>query len=159
MRGFPTRSEFTEGVVGVAGGLLQLKEPPGVVHQVLLVLRVHGVHLPVLTALVKQRAQEELREPAGGRRAQASPAASTAPAPLVSTPANYYNKSIFESSRTILPDTFHPQFKDATPSIINERLHRPFLASPVQMAFTIHPRGGTISLARRQEPTAPSFIH
>lgn len=73
IRGVRTGSEFTEGVVGVARGLLQLEEPPGVVHQVLLVLRVHGVHLPVLAALVKQRAQEELGKPAdrgggGGRR-------------------------------------------------------------------------------------------
>lgn len=58
-----TCSKFTEGVVLVAGGLLQLEQPPGVIHQVLLVLRVHSVHLPVLTALIKQRAQEELGKP------------------------------------------------------------------------------------------------
>lgn len=50
-------------MVRVAGGLLQLEQPPGVIHQVLLVLRVHGVHLPVLAALVEQRAEEELGEP------------------------------------------------------------------------------------------------
>lgn len=48
----------------VSSGLLQLEEPPGVVHQVLLVLRVHSVHLPVFAALIKQRAQEELSKPA-----------------------------------------------------------------------------------------------
>lgn len=68
IRDAPTRSKFAEGVVGVARGLLQLEEPPGVVHQVLVVLRVHGVHLPVFAALVKQRAQEELSEPADTRR-------------------------------------------------------------------------------------------
>lgn len=58
-----TCSKFTEGVVWVARGLLELKKPPGVVHQVLLVLRVHGVDLSVLAALVEQRAQEELGKP------------------------------------------------------------------------------------------------
>lgn len=62
--GFPTGSKFTEGVFRVASCLLQLKEPPGVVHQVLFMLRVHSVHLPVLAALVKQWAQEELSKPA-----------------------------------------------------------------------------------------------
>lgn len=50
-------------MVWVARGLLQLKKPPGVIHQVLLMLGVHRVHLPILTALVKQRAQEELGKP------------------------------------------------------------------------------------------------
>ena len=50
-------------MIGVTRGLLQLEQPPGVIHQVLLVLRVHGIDLPVLAALVKKRAQEELCEP------------------------------------------------------------------------------------------------
>lgn len=75
-RDLSTSSEFAEGVTGVASGLLQLKEPPGIVHQVLLVLGVHSVHLPVLAALVKQRAQEELSKPAGGKRGQRSHRAS-----------------------------------------------------------------------------------
>lgn len=72
IRGFSTSSEFTEGMVGVASCLLQLKEPPGIIHQVLFMLRVHSVHLPVLTALIKQRAQEELSKPTDSRRGQAS---------------------------------------------------------------------------------------
>lgn len=50
-------------MVRVASGLLQLKQPPGIIHQVLLVLRVHSVHLSVLTALIEQWAQEELGKP------------------------------------------------------------------------------------------------
>ena len=52
-------------MVRVPRGLFQLEQPPGIVHQVLLMLRVHGVHLPVLAALVKQRAEEELGKPTG----------------------------------------------------------------------------------------------
>lgn len=59
-------------MIGVARGLLQLKEPPGIIHQVLFVLRVHGVHLPVLTALIKQWAQEELSKPADRKRGRVS---------------------------------------------------------------------------------------
>lgn len=70
--GFPTGSKFTEGVFRVASCLLQLKEPPGVVHQVLLMLRVHSVHLPVFTALVKQWAQEELSKPADIQQGQSA---------------------------------------------------------------------------------------
>lgn len=50
-------------MIRVASGLLQLKQPPGIIHQVLLVLRVNSIHLPVLTALIKQWAQEELGKP------------------------------------------------------------------------------------------------
>lgn len=50
---FSTCSKFTEGVVRVASRLLQLKQPPGIIHQVLLVLRIYSIHLPVLTALIK----------------------------------------------------------------------------------------------------------
>lgn len=63
-----TCAELAEGVVGITGGLLQLEEPPGVVHQVLLVLGVHRVHFTVLAALIKQRAQEELGKPAQTER-------------------------------------------------------------------------------------------
>lgn len=59
-------------MIGVAGRLFQLKEPPGVIHQVLFMLRVHGVHLPVLTALIKQWAQEELSKPTDSKRGRAS---------------------------------------------------------------------------------------
>lgn len=58
-----TCSKFAEGMARVAGGLLQLKQPPGIIHQVFLVLGVHGVHLAVLAALIKQRTQEKLGEP------------------------------------------------------------------------------------------------
>lgn len=71
-RGFPTSSKFTEGVFRVASCLLQLKEPPGIVHQVLFMLGVHSVHLPVFTALVKQRAQEELSKPADIQQGQSA---------------------------------------------------------------------------------------
>lgn len=71
-RGFPTSPKFTEGVFRVASGLLQLKEPPGIVHQVLFMLRVHSVHLPVFTALVEQWAQEELSEPADIQQGQSA---------------------------------------------------------------------------------------
>lgn len=64
IKSFSTCSKFTEGVARVPSGLLQLKESPGIIHQVLLVLRVHGIHLPVFAALVKQRAQKELGKPA-----------------------------------------------------------------------------------------------
>lgn len=72
IREFSTRSKFTEGVIGVASGLLQLKEPPRIVHQVFFVLRVHSVHLPVLAALIKQWAQEELSKPTNNKREQPS---------------------------------------------------------------------------------------
>lgn len=72
IRAFSTCSEFTEGMIGVASRLLQLKEPPGIVHQVLFVLRVHSVHLPVLAALIKQWAQEELCKPTDSKREQLS---------------------------------------------------------------------------------------
>lgn len=48
----------------IASSLLQLKESPGIIHQVLLMLRVHSIHLPVFTALIKQRAQKKLCKPA-----------------------------------------------------------------------------------------------
>lgn len=63
-KSFSTCSKFTEWVVRVACGLLQLKKSPSIIHQVLLVLRVHGVHLPVFAALVKQWAEKELSKPA-----------------------------------------------------------------------------------------------
>lgn len=72
IREFYTRSKFTEGVIGVASRLLQLKEPPGIVHQVFFMLRVHSVHLPVLTALIKQWAQEKLSKPINNKREQPS---------------------------------------------------------------------------------------
>lgn len=61
---FSTCSKFTEGVARVACGLLQLKKSPSIIHQVLLVLRVHGIHLPVFAALVKQWTQKKLSKPA-----------------------------------------------------------------------------------------------
>lgn len=48
----------------VACGLLQLKKPPSIIHQVLLVLRIDSIHLPIFAAFVKQGAQKELGKPA-----------------------------------------------------------------------------------------------
>lgn len=58
-----TSAKFTKGVFGVPCSFLQLKQAPGVVHDVLLVFRVHRVHLSVLTALIKERTEEELSKP------------------------------------------------------------------------------------------------
>ncbi len=57
-----TCAEFAEGMRGVGGGLLELVQPPGVAREVLLVLRVDGVHLAVSGAAREERRQEELRE-------------------------------------------------------------------------------------------------
>lgn len=66
--GVSTCSKFTEGMIWVASGLLQLKQPPGIIHQVLLMLRVHSIHLTILTALIKEWAQEELGKPTESTR-------------------------------------------------------------------------------------------
>lgn len=58
-----TSAKFTKGVFGVPSSFLQLKQAPSVIHDVLLVFRVHRVHLSVLTALIKERTEEELSKP------------------------------------------------------------------------------------------------
>ena len=60
---FLTCAKLAVGVVGVGRGLFELEESPRVVLQVLVVLRVDGVHLPLCSTGREQRAQEELGEP------------------------------------------------------------------------------------------------
>ena len=55
-----TCSKFTEGMIGVSSSLLQLKQPPGIIHQILLMLRINSIHFPVFAAFIKQRTQEKL---------------------------------------------------------------------------------------------------
>lgn len=47
-------------MIGVSSSFLQLKQPPGIIHQILLVLRINSIHFPVFAAFIKQRAQEKL---------------------------------------------------------------------------------------------------
>ena len=51
---------------GVSRGLFYLIDPPGVVRNVLLVLRVDSLHLPVSGGLGEERTEEELGEPVQG---------------------------------------------------------------------------------------------
>ena len=46
----------------ICNGLLNLIDPPGVVRNILLVLRVDSIHLPVSGGLGEERAEKELRE-------------------------------------------------------------------------------------------------
>ena len=46
----------------ICNGLLNLIDPPGVVRNILLVLRVDSIHLPVSGGLGEERGEKELRE-------------------------------------------------------------------------------------------------
>lgn len=65
IRTLPTCSKFTEGMFGVPCDFLQLGKPPGIIHQVLLMFRIHSIYLTILTVLIKQRSLEKLRKPVG----------------------------------------------------------------------------------------------
>lgn len=58
-----TCSKFAEGVLGIPSSFFQLEESPGVVHHVLLVLRINRIHLSVFTARIEQGTQEKLGKP------------------------------------------------------------------------------------------------
>jgi len=47
-------------MTGISSSLLQLKQPPSIIHQILLMLRINSIHFPVFAAFIKQRAQEKL---------------------------------------------------------------------------------------------------
>jgi hypothetical protein len=60
------RGEAAGGVAGLHVGALELHQPPGVVHGVLLVLGVHRLHFPLGVLEVERGRDEELREPVQG---------------------------------------------------------------------------------------------